>query len=146
MSIIYLDTSALIKRYIQEPGSDLLNTSWPSFSVIGCAVIVYVEVAAAFSKATRMGWLQSDTARRVWQTFLGDWQKLTLVNISFPVVHRAGALAWDHGLRGYDAIHLAAALIWQEGMGEAIQLATFDRHLWNAARQVNLTVWPESLL
>ena len=59
------------------------------------------------------------------------------------LVCRAEVLAWEHGLRGYDAVHLAAALAWQERVGPSIVLATFDRELWEAARQAGLTAWPE---
>jgi predicted nucleic acid-binding protein len=59
------------------------------------------------------------------------------------LVCRAEVLAWEHGLWGYDAVHLAAALAWQERVGSFIVLATFDRELWEAARQAGLTAWPE---
>lgn len=59
------------------------------------------------------------------------------------LVGRAAALAWDHGLRGYDAAHLAAALFWQNMVGEAVTLASYDRQLWDAARTTGLTAWPE---
>jgi hypothetical protein len=60
-------------------------------------------------------------------------------------VERAEALAWDHGLRGYDAVQLASAHIWQESLGTEIVLATFDRQLWEAAPNVGLKAWPEKL-
>lgn len=143
MSIIYIDTSALIKRYVREPGSEALRSIWPSFSVVGSAVIVQVEVAAALAKAERMRWLDMDGTQRAWQAFLIDWEKLTLINVGLPVVQRASSLAWEYGLRGYDAVHLAAALIWQEGLGESVQLCTFDQHLWDAAKRAKIFVWPE---
>lgn len=59
------------------------------------------------------------------------------------LVSRAEALAWEYGLRGYDAVHLAAALAWQERITMPIVLATFDRELWEAACQAGLEVWPE---
>jgi len=145
MLITYLDTSALIKRYVREPGSEALNAIWPSFSLIGSAIIVHVEVAAALAKAERLGWLDPEGAQRAWQAFLIDWGKLTLVNVGLHVVQRASTLAWERGLHGYDAVHLAAALIWQEGIGEPVQLITFDHQLWNSARQLKMTVWPDQL-
>ncbi|MBU0511585.1 MAG: type II toxin-antitoxin system VapC family toxin [Chloroflexi bacterium] len=145
MSIIYLDTSALLKRFIREQGSQALKEIWPSFRVVGSAVVVYAEMAAAFSKAVRQGWQSASAAQFAWDMFLEDWPRLTLVGIDTSVVQRAGKLAWEYGLRGYDAVHLAAALVWQEGMGEPITLGTFDRQLWGAAKQSVLTIWPENL-
>jgi hypothetical protein len=60
-------------------------------------------------------------------------------------VARAEALAWDSALRGYDAVQLASALTWQESVGAETTLATFDRQLWDAGKQVGIHVWPETL-
>jgi hypothetical protein len=60
-------------------------------------------------------------------------------------VERAEALAWEYGLRGYDAVHLASALTWQESVGEQIVLATFDEQLWEAAKRAGLKAWPDPL-
>jgi hypothetical protein len=54
-------------------------------------------------------------------------------------------LAWEHGLRGYDAVQLASALSWQESVGEEIVLATFDQQLWEAAKRTGLKAWPDQL-
>lgn len=145
MSITYLDTSALIKRYIQEPGSEALLAAWSTFTVYGSAVIIHVEVSAALSKARRLGALDHQGAQLAWQAFLRDWEKLSLVNISLSVVNRASSLAWEHGFRGYDAVHLAAALTWQDGMRDTVQLCTFDHQLSRAAKLVDMKVWPENL-
>jgi predicted nucleic acid-binding protein len=145
MSIIYLDTSVLIKRYIREQGSEALSAHWPSFSIVGSAVIIYVEIAAALAKAERLGWLDAEVAQNAWGAFLNDWGKLSLININKAVLNRASDLAWEYGLRGYDAVHLGAALVWQEGLREMVQLCTFDRQLWNAAKQVSMSVWPDDL-
>ena len=39
------------------------------------------------------------------------------------LITHADRLAWDHGLRGYDAVHLAAADLWQDALGEEVTLA-----------------------
>ncbi len=54
-------------------------------------------------------------------------------------------MAWDYGLRGYDAVHLASALYWQESLRQRVVLATFDRELWRAGEAAGLGVWPSSL-
>ena len=59
------------------------------------------------------------------------------------LVSRAEQMAWDYGLRGYDAVHLAAARVWHEEIGHPVVLATFDRELWKAASLAGLETWPE---
>lgn len=56
---------------------------------------------------------------------------------------RAETLAWEHGLRGDDAVQLASAVTLQESLGSPVRLATFDRHLWSAARSAGVEPWPE---
>lgn len=58
-------------------------------------------------------------------------------------MERAEALAWDFGLRGYDAVQLASAITWQEAVGTEILLATFDQQLWDAAPKAGVKAWPE---
>ena len=57
----------------------------------------------------------------------------------------ADSLAWELGLRGYDAVHLASAALWKEGMGQEVALATFDQQLWEAAIQCGLVPFPDDL-
>jgi predicted nucleic acid-binding protein len=59
------------------------------------------------------------------------------------LVSQAEQMAWQYGLRGYDAVHLAAAKVWHEEIAHPIVLATFDRELWKAAELVGLKAWPE---
>jgi hypothetical protein len=68
------------------------------------------------------------------------------MSVPESLVVRAGELAFEQDLRGYDAVHLAAALTWAEGMGESVTFATFDRQLWEgAAIHAPLTPFPEDL-
>jgi predicted nucleic acid-binding protein len=145
MSIIYLDTSALIKRYVHEIGSEALMASWSMFDITGSAIIVYTEMGAALSKAVRLGWQSESDAQAAWQMFQQDWAQLTLIRIDLAVIYRSGDLAWQYGLRGYDALHLAAALIWQDGMGQKITFATYDKQLWEAAQSTSLEIFPAKL-
>jgi predicted nucleic acid-binding protein len=69
----------------------------------------------------------------------------SLISRTEVAAARAETLAWDHALRGYDAVQLASALSWQESVGTAITLATFDRQLWEAAQQAGVRAWPDSL-
>jgi hypothetical protein len=58
------------------------------------------------------------------------------------LVARADGLAWEHGLRGYDAVQLASALVWQDAIGRDVAFATFDQALLHAAVTTGLQGWP----
>ena len=143
--ILYLDASALVKRYVAEPGSPEVSDAISRADVVGTALISRAEVAAALAKAMRVGALTQEEASACLQVFRGEWPDLMRVQVTEMVVARAATLAWEHGLRGYDAVHLAAASLWQDALGEKVMLSTFDRQLWKAAMQVGLALHPTDL-
>jgi uncharacterized protein len=143
--ILYLDSSALVKRYIGEAGSPQVEDLIARSEVVGTCLASRAEVAAALAHAVRMGILPRDQAEAALLVFRAQWLRLARLQLTEPLLVRADALAWDYGLRGYDAIHLAAALFWQETLPVPVTLATFDRELWQAGLAAGLTVWPASL-
>ena len=146
MSIIYLDTSALIKQYIHEQGSEEVKDLIERAEIIGSNSITFAEVASAFSRLVRMNWFTAQDGQAAWHEFLIDWQSYSRVDVTSRMVEKAGEMAWQHGLRGYDAIHLSAAVLWQETLGSPLTLATFDRSLWVSAQKSGMLVWPQGLV
>ncbi|MSQ51291.1 MAG: PIN domain-containing protein [Betaproteobacteria bacterium] len=140
--IVYLDASAIVKRYVAEPGSAEVEALIGEAHAVGTAVVSRAEVSAALGKAARVGLVTREAARKALQAFTSDWQHLIRLQVGEPLTARAAALAWEHGLRGYDAVHLATALIWREMLDEAVTVATYDRELWRASRVSGLASWP----
>ncbi|HOC22514.1 MAG TPA: type II toxin-antitoxin system VapC family toxin [Anaerolineae bacterium] len=143
--IVYLDASALVKRYVAERGTAEVTALIAAAAGVGTSLISRAETSAALAKAVRVGALTFEGAAAALQVFRSEWPWLIRVQATELVLARADALAWELGLRGYDAVHLASALIWQEGVGEAVTLATYDRQLWDAGHTQGLTVFPENL-
>jgi len=143
--ILYLDASALVKRYVAEAGSTEVSAAVSRAAATGTALVSRVEVAAALAKAVRVNALTQEEALAALQVFRNDWVDLVRIQVTEMVVARADALAWDHDLRGYDAIQLAAALVWKDALNEQVILATFDKHLWTVAESVGLTAYPADL-
>jgi len=146
MWIIYLDTSALLKRYIQEDGSKEVTKLLEDADEIATGVITKVETASAIARLVRFRGITVEEGRKVWDEFCEDWEILTRLNVTPQGIERAANLAWQHALRGYDALHLASALLWQERLTLSVILATFDRQLWLAGKQLGMQVWPKDLL
>lgn len=145
MTLLYMDTSALFKRYVEEHDSEAVLARIDEAPAVGTAVITRVEVAAALAKAVRVQRLGRNEAEDAKQAFLGDWDDFTRIGVTEALVGRAGDLAWHHNLRGYDAAQLAAALAWQdmrEDMDEIV-FACFDDDSVEAAAAEGLETWPE---
>jgi predicted nucleic acid-binding protein len=143
--ICYLDSSALIKRYVLEVGSDEVGRLLSEADAAGTAWISLVEVVAGLAKAARMSVLTSEEADSAILSFRGDWPDLMRLQITEPLLESAADLARQHGLRGYDAVQLAAATIWQANLEEPVTLVSFDRQLWLAAQNAGLAVRPQEL-
>lgn len=141
--ILYCDTSALVKKYVWEAGSDQILAFFEGFEIIGTAALTQVEMAGAMAKAVYQGWVDEPSMLLAWQDFLSHWSAYTRLPVSAGIVDRASGLAWQHGLRAYDAIQLGCALAWQEAMAEKTVFACYDKRLRQAARQEGLQIWPE---
>ena len=143
--ILYTDSSALVKRFIKENVSDEVNQLLSDADIVGSSLLTQVEMVAEIGKASRMNWLDTNSAEIAVQNFLSEWQFFTRLFITPPLIERSSRLVWELGLRGYDATHLASALFWQESLDMEIVLATYDRELWIAAKKSSINIWPESL-
>lgn len=141
--IVYLDTSALVKHYVQESGSEEVERVIGEARLVGTAAITRVEMAAALAKAVRMHLLSRDEAAEALGAFEAEWESLVRLQLHELLLARAASLAWERGLRGYDAVHMASALFWRDIVGEPVVLATYDRELWEEAVRSGLKVFPE---
>jgi predicted nucleic acid-binding protein len=110
----YIDTSALVKRYVAEVGSAWVRrmVARPVQDVIYTAALTEVEVRSALQRLVREGRLDTAQAQRLTQRVLQHFtRRYQLIRITRPVVAEAGRLVEGYPLRAYDAVHLACALI-----------------------------------
>jgi predicted nucleic acid-binding protein len=113
----YADSSALVKRYVVETGSDWMQTLCDPEAghIIALVHIGLVEIAAALGVKHRQGHLAASIRDGLLRDLQRDGRdQYWLVDVDHPMVIRAIELTRRHKLRGYDAIHLACALFLQE--------------------------------
>ena len=141
--IAYFDASALVKRHVDERGSRETMEFAARAEVVATSLVSRAEVAAALAKAVRVNLLEEHEARQAQRAFAAQWPDIARIPVTEALVTRAEMLAWEYGLRGYDAVQLASAVLFQESLGTAVRLATFDRQLWSAASGAGFEPWPE---
>lgn len=134
----YIDTSALLKWYLPERGSDAFSAWIESQDDARISVLTRVEVHATLARRQRMRDLSAAEARRAANAFLADLDDgLFLVHpLVEPHWAEAEALlhdAPDAALRTLDALHLACARL-----DQARVFATADRTLAAAARKLGM--------
>jgi len=137
--ILYLDTSAFIKLYVQEAHSERIRPAVRAAAALCTHLITYAEMRAAFAKARRMGRLEEDGLRDLVTQLDQDWEQLDVIGVDEPLARRAGGHAERFGLRGYDSVHLAAAeTIALAGSGLDYRVAALDRRLIEAAEALGM--------
>ena len=143
---IYIDSSALVKRYLTEPGTEAVQGLFGGPDAVAGSALTAVEVPSAISRAKRAGIVKAADATRAIALFQGDWARFVRIPVDDRRLDAAAVLAERHCLRALDAVHLASALSWAEAIAGAVVLATFDRELWLAAREAGLAPWPQGLV
>jgi uncharacterized protein len=128
--ILYLDASALVKRYVAEPGSDTVRDAMQRAAGWFMARVGFVETVRAVSAVAG-----DAVARR----FQQEWTAIGVIEVDQPLVERAGELATAHRLRSLDAIHLAAGMLLPR---DELVLLTWDHRLAAAASAEGLEVLP----
>jgi predicted nucleic acid-binding protein len=113
MAAFFLDSSAVVKRYVQEIGAAWFrNLADPASGHFFYIVrITDVEVTAALAGRRRQGSLTNLQMNTALAQFRNDFiQDYRVLEISVPLLERASLLADSHALRAYDAVQLSAAL------------------------------------
>jgi predicted nucleic acid-binding protein len=131
--MLYLDTSALIKRYVDEDGSGRVNELWDGATGIATSVVAFAEMIAALNRKLREGVLSAREYSRTAASFKSDHHRIILVPISAGLNERIEMLARKYALRGFDAIHLASALVIRSNGKVETGFACYDRTLNDAA-------------
>lgn len=108
--IVYCDTSALIKLYVEEAHSDAVAKAMSDVDAVATSLLAYPETRAALARAQRDRRLRPSDFRRALAQFQQDWASYVMLDTHHSLMLHAGELAEHHALRGADAIHLASAL------------------------------------
>lgn len=136
--IVYLDTSAFLKLYLEEDGSSLTRQAVRAATATCTHVITYAEMRAALAQAVRMRRLTATQLTHQKACLAADWETLHILPADESLIRRAGDLAETHQLRGFDSVHLAAAeRVWRQAP-EHFQLAAFDKRLIDTADHLGL--------
>ncbi len=145
MPAYFLDSSALVKRWIQEVGSERVR----ALTALGAADRVYVarlagpEVVGAISRRHRGAGLDEAARKRLIGVVRREIiERIRVVEITPEIWESATSLAAEHALRGADAVHVAAAMA-VKGIHDATDLDQLvfvmaDREQGLAASEIGL--------
>jgi len=140
--MLYLDTSAMVKLYVEESMSSKVVAAVEEAEAVATSLIAYAEARAAFARARREARLSAQAYRHVVQEFIEDWNRFVVIEVTDRVVKHAGDLAAQRALRGFDALHLASAMDLRDHLSMPVTFLAFDRVLTLAAKREALQIHP----
>jgi predicted nucleic acid-binding protein len=132
---VFLDSSALAKRYVQEPGSDIVDRVLALASSLGVSVLSVPEVGSALCRLRRERKLSPKQYSKAKQALCEDIEDASIVHITDQVVARAVELLERWPLRSSDAVQVASAAEWSADL-----FVSADERLCLAARGYGLCV------
>lgn len=137
--ILYLDTSAMLKLYVTEPGAQRLREAVDAAALVCTHLITYAEVRSAFAKALRMGRITATGLKQYRSELDRDWPSLSIVSVDEGLARRAGDLIDRFHLRAFDGVQLAAAeSLSSVQLRDGFGFASFDDRLNQAAAELGL--------
>lgn len=139
MAYAFFDTSALIKRYVNEPGRrEVLQLLRKNHGVV--SALLPVEVRSALRRRMAEGTLDAKQTSAILKRFTADRAFWTFIEVSREVIASAESRATAHPLRALDAIQVASGQIFASRLGRSnVVFVTADERQHSAAATIGLT-------
>ena len=132
----FLDSSALAKRYLPEPGSAAVRSAIRRATPL-VSRITFAELVSAVGRAAARGAIDLAHRDRIWDRIEVDFRELDVIEVRPAVLRHVRGLVARHGLRGYDAVQLATAAA-AAAAGTPLTFWSADAALVAAARAEGL--------
>lgn len=152
MSIYYLDTSAVMKRYIPEFGSEVVEELFEGLTESESLTTSYLTVLEANSAATRL-WGGHIISQRDYRRILGQLIRdmrshgVTVIPVRNELVAEAVAAVRTYSLRALDALHFTSAVAADRNSsnGQNLYMVNADREILEACEADGIpTLNPQS--
>ncbi len=129
----YLDSSSFAKRFVEEDGSDNVETTCSQASELGLSVLCVPEVMSALNRRKREHTLTAVQYGEAKRRLLDDVRDAVIINLTASVIGTAIRILETSPVRAMDALHIACALEW----GADVFASSDDRQL-KAAKKAGL--------
>lgn len=137
---LYLDTSALVKLYVEEEGSGTVVQAVRDAQLVATSIIAYLEARAAFARRYREGIISRSDHRSCVRGLDVDWPRYLRLEVPEQLIRTASRVAERFELRAYDALHLGSALMLRDRLKDEVVFACWDAGLAGAARRAGLAL------
>ena len=127
------DSSALVKRYVLEEGSDKIDQFLQNASQLGLCTILVPEMISALNRRRREKILSSNNYRTIKKHLMEDVHDAVVLQVTPSVISHSVKLLEMNALRAMDALHIACAIEWKAEL-----FVTADKRQYDAAQKTGL--------
>ena len=108
---VFFDSSAFVKRYISEAGTDSVLDWCDRATEIGLSGIALPEIISAFCRLRREGKIDDTQYRQLKSLLLADIEDAAVCDLTPAVLGQSVTSLENNVLRGMDAIHIGSAVV-----------------------------------
>ena len=111
MDMLFFDTSALVKRYAEEPGSQRVDELIDSDRTVVISSLAIIETVSAFKRKHNRGQLTESRMNRLLGLFFEEaLEDFVIIPIEESIVSFSFELVLENDLRTLDSLQLSAAI------------------------------------
>lgn len=136
--ILFCNTSALLKLYLTETGSELVKQKLSEAEAVAVCRIAWAEAHAAFARRVRETPQDEEIIEMAKGALAMDWPRFVIIEVDQILVELASVYADTFALRAYDSVQLAAGHRTQQVASIQTVFACFDIRLNKAAKVLGL--------
>lgn len=138
--MIYFDSSALVKRYIEEHGTEKVKSLIALNEEIITSKLTYPEMLSAFNIKYKTGEINSELYNNKVAEFIVDWDYFHVIEFDDGLLPIIKSIIHKYHLRGADSIQLSSALWFNDSLKEEIIFVSSDIDLLKAAESEGLQI------
>lgn len=138
--MIYFDSSALVKRYVEETGTNSVKSILSTGGEIATSKLTYPEILSALMRKVRAGEIERKKFNGIVEIFDKDWDHFLVLDFHNDLLQLVKVLIGKHPLKAADAIHLSSALWLKLSSKVDITFVASDLNLLKAAGAEKLQV------
>jgi predicted nucleic acid-binding protein len=149
--MLYLDASALAKRYFSEKGSQIVAARFESGEQIFTSILSFAEIHSTIARKFRDKEYDREEFSRLRNAFQNDWLfSLSILELDLRAMIALPLLLENFALRAGDAIHLSTALWLKDSLtvgvfpgqgNETVEFGVADKRLAEAALHYGMRVF-----
>lgn len=107
---VFFDTSAFVKRYVDEAGSEQVIVLCRRADSLVLSVLCLPEMISTLCRLVREGKISGDDYRQLREWLLDDLEDVDICEMTPQVMSHTLRCLETHSLRAMDAIHIGCAL------------------------------------